>query len=92
LSRLTEGAQMSPFLLGDTPLLPDFHLFHILQLGKTFSRLFDIPFLNMLDGDEVLQRFCSEINEPASTIIDGSMTSRLSSNCSNARIYLGLSR
>ncbi len=57
LGRLTEGSQMSPFLLGTEPLLPDYHLFHILELGKTFSNIFKMPFLNVLEGDVVLQRF-----------------------------------
>jgi len=57
LARLTEGSQMSPFLLGAEPLLPDFHLFHILELGKTFSKIFELPFLNVLEGDVVLQKF-----------------------------------
>ena len=51
---------MQPFLLGPEPTLPDFHLFHVLELGKTFSKIFDMPFLNLLEGDVVLQQFYEE--------------------------------
>jgi hypothetical protein len=44
-------------VLGQAPYLPDFHLFHILELSRTFSALFDIPFMNLLEGDESLQKF-----------------------------------
>jgi glutathione S-transferase len=57
LGRLRSSARMQPFVLGQEPYLPDFHLFHILELGRTFSALFDIPFMNLLDGDESLQKF-----------------------------------
>ena len=58
---------MSPFLLGPEPTLPDFHLFHVLELGKTFSQLFEMPFLNLTDGDEVLQRFHQAMSSRPST-------------------------
>jgi glutathione S-transferase len=57
LGRLSSSAQWQPFVLGREPSLPDFHLFHILELARTFSALFDIPFMNLLEGDEGLQKF-----------------------------------
>lgn len=56
LARLASGARVQPFLLGPEPCLPDFHLFHILELGRTFSALFDIPFMNLLETDERLRK------------------------------------
>jgi len=57
LGRLVNGAEMRPFLLGSEPTLPDFHLFHVLELGKTFAGMFDMPLINVLAGDAALQRF-----------------------------------
>jgi glutathione S-transferase len=57
LMRLSSSAHMPPFLLGQEPCLPDFHLFHLLELGKTFSALFDIPLMDLLASDEGLQKF-----------------------------------
>lgn len=57
LGRLGEGAKLSPFLLGSEPFLPDFHLFHVMRLGKTFSKTFEIPFMDLAAGDEGLQAF-----------------------------------
>jgi glutathione S-transferase len=67
MARLLDSSKMSPFLLGDQPCLPDFHLFHILELGKTFSKIFEMPFLNLLSGDEVLQRFYDAMASRSST-------------------------
>lgn len=57
LTRLGSTARWRPFLLGQAPYLADFQLFHILELSRTFSALFDIPTMNLLDGDERLQGF-----------------------------------
>jgi glutathione S-transferase len=57
LGRLSSSARVQPFVLGQEPYLPDFHLFHILEAGRTVSALFDIPFMNLLEGDERLQKF-----------------------------------
>jgi glutathione S-transferase len=57
LARLGGSVRARQFLLGQGPYLPDFHLFHILELGRTFSALFEIPFMNLLEGDERLQNF-----------------------------------
>ena len=57
LGRLVGGSKMTPFLLGSDPYLPDFHLFHVLELGKTFSKIFEMPFMNLLEGDEALEKF-----------------------------------
>jgi glutathione S-transferase len=57
LARLDGSVRMQPFLLGQRPYVPDFHLFHILEAGRTLSALFDIPFINLLEGDERLQNF-----------------------------------
>ncbi len=65
--RLVESSKMSPFLLGPEPTLPDFHLFHVLELGKTFSQLFEMPFLNLTEGDEALQEFYRAMSSRPST-------------------------
>ena len=57
LTRLVNAGEMKPFLLGAEPSLPDFHLFHVLELGSTFSELFDMPMINLLSGNQVLQEF-----------------------------------
>ncbi len=67
LARLLQGAKLSPFLLGPDPCLPDFHLFHILELGKTFSQMFEMPFLDLMAGDEALQGFYTAMSSRAST-------------------------
>lgn len=51
------SARWQPFLLGPEPCLPDFQLFYVLELSQTFSTLFDLPAMNLLAGDERLQRF-----------------------------------
>ncbi len=67
LGRLIEGSTMAPFVLGERPCLPDFQLFHMLEVGKTFSKLFDMPSLNLVEGDERLQRFYDAMAALAST-------------------------
>ena len=57
LARLGASARWQPFLLGEEPCLPDFQLFHILEVSRTFSTLLDLPTMNLLDGDARLQRF-----------------------------------
>ena len=69
MGRLTSGAALSPFLLGDQPTLPDFHLFHVLQLGKTFADFFDMPTLNLTAGDPALENFYAAMCERPSTSI-----------------------
>ena len=70
LGRLIGGSAMSPFLLGDEPMLPDFHLFHILKLGKTFSEFFSLPALDLAEGDEKLTAFYQSMAErPASIAV-----------------------
>ncbi len=67
LGRLIPGSKMSPFLLGAEPTLPDFHLFHILQAGKTLAEIFEMPLLNLLAGDEALQKFYAAMSSRPST-------------------------
>lgn len=57
LARLVNAGEMKPFLLGAEPTLPDFHLFHVLVLGRTFSELFDMPMLDLLGGNPALRGF-----------------------------------
>jgi glutathione S-transferase len=68
ISRLLSSARMEPYLLGSTPYLPDFHLFHILELGKTFSEVLDIPFMNLTGGNEVLRKFYDVVSARPSTL------------------------
>jgi glutathione S-transferase len=67
LGRLIRGAAPDPFLLGSEPCLPDFQLFHLLELGKTFSRIFDMPRMDLLAGDEALQTFYDAVASRPST-------------------------
>lgn len=67
LARLIGSAVMKPYMLGSEPCLPDFHLFHILELGKTFSMMFNLPMLNLLAGDEALQNFYDAMSARASS-------------------------
>ena len=67
LARLIGGSSLNPFLLGDSPVLPDFHLFHVLVLGKTFSKIFDMPFLDLTAGEEQLQQFYDAMLSSPST-------------------------
>jgi len=63
LGRLGRSVGLQPSMLGQEPYLPDFHLFHILEAGRTASALFDIPFMNLLEGDERLQKFYDAMAE-----------------------------
>lgn len=67
LARLVDGSKMDPFLLGQEPLLPDFQLFHTLELSKTFTELFDIPMMNLLHGNAALQTFYDAMCERETT-------------------------
>ena len=67
LGRLVSGSKMTPFLLGSDPYLPDFHLFHVLELGKTFSKIFEMPLLNLVEGNEALQKFYEAMSSRPST-------------------------
>ncbi len=67
LRRLIPSSSMEPFLLGAAPCLPDFHLFHVLELGKTFSKIFEMPLLNLAEGDEALQKFYGAMASRPST-------------------------
>jgi glutathione S-transferase len=67
LGRLVNGSDMSPFLLGSEPHVPDFHLFHVLELGKTFAKMFDMPLLDLLHGDDALNRFYDAMSLRSST-------------------------
>jgi glutathione S-transferase len=57
LGRLVQAGEMTPFLLGAEPTLPDFHLFHVLELGRTFSDLFDMPLIDLLAPNPALRAF-----------------------------------
>jgi glutathione S-transferase len=67
LGRLVNGSDMSPFLLGSEPHVPDFHLFHVLELGKTFAQMFEMPLLDLLKDDDALNRFYDAMSSRPST-------------------------
>jgi glutathione S-transferase len=67
LARLVGGSTMEPFLLGKEPFLPDFQLFHTLELSQTFSELFEMPMMNLLRGDAALRKFFDAMCERPST-------------------------
>lgn len=67
LGRLTNSAKLTPYLMGEQPLLPDFQLFHILELSKTFSGFFNLPTMDLVAGDPTLQGFYDAMKDrPAS--------------------------
>lgn len=63
LARLVGRSRLQPFLLSQEPYLPDFHLFHVLELSRTFAELFEIPFMNLLEGNKELSRFYQAMAE-----------------------------
>lgn len=67
LMRLLDSSPMDPFVLGADPCLPDFQLFHLLELGRTFAKLFEQPLLNLMEGDAILQRFHAAMSARSST-------------------------
>ena len=67
VGKLLNSAQMSPYLLGKEPQLPDFQLFHLLELGKSFSEFFDMPFINFMASESALQDFYQAMAERPST-------------------------
>ena len=67
LGRLVMSSRMTPFLLGSDPYLPDFQLFHVLELGRTFSRIFEMPVMNLVEGNEALKKFYEAMSSRAST-------------------------
>jgi glutathione S-transferase len=70
LGRLVNAGEMKPFLLGTEPTLPDFHLFHVLELGSTFSEMFNMPMINLLDSNPALQEFHDAMaSRPSSRVI-----------------------
>ena len=69
LGRLVRAADLQPFLLGSEPCLPDFHLFHVLELSRTFSKIFDMPLMNLLAGNEALEKFHEAMTSRAASKI-----------------------
>jgi glutathione S-transferase len=67
LARLIESSKMAPFLIGREPFLPDFQLFHILEVGRTFSNLFQMPEIDLVASSVVLQDFHAAMCERRST-------------------------
>jgi glutathione S-transferase len=57
LARLGASARWQPYLLGREPCLADFQLFYVLEVSQTFATLFNLPPMNLVAGDERLQRF-----------------------------------
>lgn len=67
LSRLIQASKMTPFLLGDEPFLPDFQLFHTLEVSRTFSDIFQMPMLDLLSNNTALQGFYDAMRARSST-------------------------
>ena len=67
LARLVAGSEMAPFLLGAEPSLPDYQLFHTLEVGRTFSGLFDMPAIDLARGDAALERLHAAMCERPAT-------------------------
>jgi len=67
LFRLIEGSKLAPFLLGKDPFLPDFQLFHMLEVSRTFAKLFDMPMMDLVQDNVALQRFHAAMSERSST-------------------------
>jgi len=67
LARLVASSRLQPFLLGAEPLLPDFQLYHMLELGKTLAGFFYIQTLDLLGTNPALQEFYDSMSERDST-------------------------
>jgi len=67
LNRVVRSSELNPYLLGEEPTMPDFQLFHILELGKTFSVMFDMPLINVLQFNESLFDFYEAMSTRQST-------------------------
>lgn len=67
LLRLIEGSKLEPFLLGRDPFLPDFQLFHMLELSRKFAEIFAMPMMDLVRDNDALQRFHAAMCERAST-------------------------
>src|SRR5262245_16904416 len=67
VNRLTEASTMAPFLLGAEPFLPDFQLFHTLEVSRTFANIFEMPMLDLLRNHSALQGFYDAMRARPST-------------------------
>jgi glutathione S-transferase len=67
LMRLIQSARMAPYLMGEEPYLPDFQLFHMLEVSRTFAKLFDMPEIDLVQGNAALQAFHAAMCERPST-------------------------
>lgn len=67
LDRVSSTAELSPYLLGNRPLMPDFQLFQLLRSGKVFARIFDMPALDLASGDEKMASFYNTMETREST-------------------------
>lgn len=57
LSRLLSSKGLQPYLLGQQPCLADFHLFWLIEHGKTFVQIFDAPEFELVRGNPALEKF-----------------------------------
>src|SRR5262249_43573710 len=62
-----ESSKLTPFLLGAEPFLPDFQLFHTLEVSRTFANIFEMPMLDLLGNNPELQGFYDAMCERSST-------------------------
>ena len=67
IDRMLGTAKMTPFMLGDTTTMPDFQLYQILEAGKTFGAMFDMPALDLAAWDERLASLYAAISQMESS-------------------------
>lgn len=58
LQRIMGGAELSPYLLGSKPYMPDFQLYQLLEAGKVFGTMLNMPALDLTAGNKQLTGFC----------------------------------
>ena len=67
IQRLLNASAMTPFLLGNEPCVADFQFFHILEVGKNLSKVFNMPAFDVTQRDEQLTAFYNAVAEREST-------------------------
>ena len=67
MQRFVDCTDFAPFVCGATPTVADFQLFYMLEHGRTLSRLYQQPELDLLAGNTTLATFYDEMAARDST-------------------------
>lgn len=57
LLRILGSTELSPYLFGSEPCMPDYQLFQLLVAGKTFAKILSMPSLDLTAMDDRLGRY-----------------------------------